>query len=75
MEILILFGSPGAAPVPSWLWERVWAPSPLLPRSRINLQCSHPGPFAFSAASLFPAQPGADLRLCYSLWFYEVSSP
>lgn len=73
--ILGLLGSPGAAPVSSWLPERVWAPSPLLPRSHINLQCSYPSPFAFSAASLFPARPGADLHLCHSLWFSKVTSP
>lgn len=73
MGIFILFGSLGAAPVSSWLWECTWAPSPLLPRSHINLQRSHPGPFAFGAGSRLPAQPGAGLHLCHSLWLSEVS--
>lgn len=71
MGVLILFGSLGAAPVSSWLWEGVRAPSPLLPRSHINLQRSHPDPFAFSTGSLLPARPGADLHLCHSLSFYS----
>ncbi|XP_027550848.1 extensin-like [Neopelma chrysocephalum] len=71
LGILILFGSPGAAPVSSWLREHVWAPSPLLPRSHINLECSHPSPFGIQHRLPVPSTAGADLHLCHSFAFLE----
>lgn len=36
----------------------------------VTVRRSHPGPFAFSAASRFPAQPGAALHPCHNPRFF-----